>query len=448
MHPLFSQVRSVLSYFVVVWHLHFYYFESFMILTRKSSFYLWIALVCVCTSFMAVYVPLRLVFSLETSIFLDFLYWISSAVYLLDFALNLIRKREDHRSSDSGHLKKRFSYLSGWLLIDLIAAIPFGIMGGLSYWQLLKLIKILRIGQYMHRIRLVEFQYSQILSVFYLFFWSGHIAHWISCSWIAIIGENPAQGIASSYIASLYWVVTTGTTVGYGDIVPVTDIQRLFSVFVQLLGLVFFGYIIGNMVSIVSKRDPEKVKYLENVEKLSSLLRSRYIPKDLQKRILDYYGYLRDKNMGYDESSFLNTLPDGLRMEVELILKKDLIEEIPLFKSASKEFINECALQLQLLIASPNQYVIKAGEEGNDMYFIMSGDMEVSDEEGQILCTLGPGNFFGEMALYSDQTRNASVKAVNFCQLYRLNNKIFQTIQAKFPDISSQIKEEANKRRK
>lgn len=400
-----------------------------MIPFKKDSLYLWKTLVSLCSIYIAIFVPLKIVFPLEPNIIVESIYWFASLVFVIDFVINILRKQK--------------GYVSGWLLVDLIAAIPFGLLGGLSYWQLLKLLKLLRIGQYLHQIRKVEIQFSKTLSLVYLFFWTALLAHWLSCGWIALSGIDTSLSVQSNYIGSLYWIITTLTTVGYGDIVPMSDLQRIYSMIVQVSGLVFFGYLIGNVVRLLSNRDPEQTKYLENVENLASVLRSRYIPKDMQNRILDYYGYLKDENMGHDVTSFLESLPSGLRTEVELVFKKELIEKIPLFKNASKDFILECAIKLERIIVPPKECIIKANDVGRDMYFIMSGDLNVINKEGQIISTLSAGDFVGEMALFSDKPRNATVIAVDFCHLYRLAKETFKTIQTKYPEMASLIEKQA-----
>ena len=52
------------------------------------------------------------------------------------------------------------------------------------------------------------------------------------------------------YIASVYWTMTTFTTIGYGDFTAVTTAEYLFQCLIMLMGIGFFGYIIGNVRSI------------------------------------------------------------------------------------------------------------------------------------------------------------------------------------------------------
>lgn len=81
------------------------------------------------------------------------------------------------------------------------------------------------------------------------------VAHWIACifhmigfaeipeghSWIHdanLINANNFE----RYIASLYWSITTMTTVGYGDIGPVTGVERFFTILAMLVACALFGY--------------------------------------------------------------------------------------------------------------------------------------------------------------------------------------------------------------
>lgn len=143
----------------------------------------------------------------------------------------------------------------------------------------------------------------------------------------------------------------------------------------------------------------------------------------------------------------LNTLPPSLRTEVALFMKRDLIQRVPLFQDASDAFIREIALEMDAVVFMPGDYIIRAGERGRDMYFISLGTVEVLAPDGQtVYDTLSEGNFFGEIALFLEHPRTASVRAVDYCDLYRLDNEMYQRIRTRYPDVARQIEQRAQER--
>ena len=63
--------------------------------------------------------------------------------------------------------------------------------------------------------------------------------------WWKAIPDLDEKEVGSMYVASLYWAFTTMTTVGYGDILPRNDVERVYSIFIMILGATIFGYIVG-----------------------------------------------------------------------------------------------------------------------------------------------------------------------------------------------------------
>ena len=55
----------------------------------------------------------------------------------------------------------------------------------------------------------------------------------------------------STYISSLYWVITTFTSIGYGDICGKTKIENLFQILVEMVGMCFFGYMMGTFQQMI-----------------------------------------------------------------------------------------------------------------------------------------------------------------------------------------------------
>jgi voltage-gated potassium channel Kch len=69
------------------------------------------------------------------------------------------------------------------------------------------------------------------------------------CSWIAYVAEHPTNKQFATFGDSLWWGIVTLTTVGYGDIVPITEKGRIAGVFLMLTGLTTLGLIAGTLAS-------------------------------------------------------------------------------------------------------------------------------------------------------------------------------------------------------
>ena len=398
--------------------------------------YIWKTTVLVATCYLAAWLPLQLCFVLADQPALVICYWLATAILIADLLVNL-RHLQRNQSQDIG---PRGRQTSAWLLIDLIGAIPFGAIFGVGWIQLLRLVKLARVAQFVRQLRQTEVQYSVTLMLLAFLFWVALLIHLLATGWISVFETDPTANNTTNYISALYWTVTTMTAVGYGDIVPLTNAQRLYAILVQLSGIGVFGYLIGNVVSIVTRTDAVQRRHREHVELLTTAVKRRGLSRDLQRRILDYYAYLRDTQTGYDESAFLKTLPASLRTQVALHLKKEFIEGIPLFRDASERFVADIALKLELIVATPGDYIFKAGQRGDTMFFIISGEVEVwNPDEDQLLTALSEGDYFGEIALFRHEPRTATVRASTYCNLYMLKQSTFESVRADHPEIAAEI---------
>lgn len=87
------------------------------------------------------------------------------------------------------------------------------------------------------------------------------------------------------------------------------------------------------------------------------------------------------------------------------------------------------------------EIVFDAGEVGQALYFVLDGEVAIrrQGEVGQHLARLGPGGFFGEMALIADNPRSAQALAATDCTLAALAGDDFERLMASHAGIASQI---------
>ncbi len=406
---------------------------------------IWEILVTLCAGFLALFIPLNLLFNLDKNGFYLKINLIVTTVLLLDLFWSIFKGNYKRYKNSIGEEIRLSSYIKRWFIIDLISVLPFGVFFPGSILQLLRMTKLIKVAHYMKLWKQSSVRYSNILTLLFFAFWVSHSAHWISCGWLLLRGIDHSINIFTNYIHSLYWCITTLSTVGYGDITPVNNAQMIYAIFVMALGVGIYGYIIGKIAGILSKKDPSKANYIANLEKLTALVQIRNIPFELQERIRNYYTYMYNKRMGYDESSFLQGLPDTLRQEVSLHLKKESVEMIPIFQNAGEDFIKDIALHLKPVVFTPGDFIFKEGEMGNEMFFVVQGELKVMNNNRTITTFTG-GDFFGEISLFKNITRTASVQALSYSDLYSLSKEVFQRIVSKYPNVAKEIIEKAQSR--
>ena len=387
----------------------------------------WTAVMFISTTALAVGVPVHLVQGGPPS------------GRLLDIAVTVILLADMFVQLD----KSRSLTAAGWrwLLVDVVAGIPFGILLGPTPLELLRLVKLARVVSMMALWWQRNTPRWNTFRLLYSGYWIALVVHWLACGWLALraIPQESLPG-QNTYLRALYWCVTTLTSVGYGDITPQTEVETIYAIIVMTIGVGMFGYVIGNIAHILANLHPSRTRYVETMERLNAFMEYRDLPSGLQDRVRGYYGYRWEKRLGFDESAIVADLPPSLLADVSLYLKKDVIEKVPFFKGAGEELVREIALAMRPVIYMPGDYIFRSGEKGQEMFFIGRGQVEVLAKDGHtVQATLHDGQFFGEIALVLRHPRTASVRAVGFCDLYALDKETFDRIVARNPEFAAHI---------
>ena len=190
-----------------------------------------------------------------------------------------------------------------------------------------------------------------------------------------------------------------------------------------------------------------RANYQNKMEEVNGFLRTHRVPASLQGRVRNYYAYLWETKKSVAKVSITEEFPHTLAMEISLFLNRSILEKVSLFKNANEIFVREIVQLLRPMVFLPDDYIIRQGEFGDVMYFLSNGDVEVV-VNGVRVASLGQGSPFGETALIQGEKRNASIRALTYCDVYSLSKTDLDGLRARYPDFDQQVRKVAAARLK
>ncbi len=128
------------------------------------------------------------------------------------------------------------------------------------------------------------------------------------------------------------------------------------------------------------------------------------------------------------------------------VLNRETLAKVPLFGGAEPVLLASLIMALKSVVFQPGDIVIRKGEIGRELYLISQGEVEVVDDAGHVVATLGEGNFFGEISLLTSAPRNATVRAKSYCDFFMLDKSDFMRVLRDRPQFLTSMVETARAR--
>lgn len=225
----------------------------------------------------------------------------------------------------------------------------------------------------------------------------------------------------TQYVFSLYWSLTVLSTVGFGDIVPLTQTEMIYTCIVMLIGAILYAVVVGNVMLVLANLNAPSQRHTEEIMKLVMYMRYRKFPSNLMKKVIDFTEAEWKRMRGYNEREIMAHLPESLQTEIARHLHAKMLSSVSFFKDSHSGFINAVVLAFHTAMLLPNTIMIRRNQPGDKMFFVAKGSIELLDR-GQVYAVLQEGSYVGESALL-DGLYRVTARTATYCELcvlYRL----------------------------
>uniref|UniRef100_A0A4W4G4M5 Cyclic nucleotide-binding domain-containing protein n=1 Tax=Electrophorus electricus TaxID=8005 RepID=A0A4W4G4M5_ELEEL len=368
-------------------------------------------------------------------------------------------------------------YFKGWFLIDIVAAIPFDLLifrSGSDEPQTTTLIGLLKTARLLRLVRVARKldRYSEYGAavLFLLMCTFALIAHWLACIWYAIgnvertgsarvgglrigwldnladqIGkryndsdDSSGPSIKDKYVTALYFTFSSLTSVGFGNVSPNTNPEKIFSICVMLIGSLMYASIFGNVSAIIQRLYSGTARYHTQMLRVKEFIRFHQIPSGLRQRLEEYFQHAWSYTNGIDMNAVLKGFPECLQADICLHLNRSLLQNCSAFRAATKGCLRALAMRFKTTHAPPGDTLVHSGDVLTALYFISRGSIEIL-RDNVVVAILGKNDIFGEpISLYGRPGKSsADVRALTYCDLHKILRDDLLEVLDMYPDFSN-----------
>jgi len=311
---------------------------------------------------------------------------VSVAIFTLEYFARIWTAPEDP-TTRSGRFLSRINFaLRPMMIIDFLSIAPayvalFIPFIDLRFLRLIRLLRLLKIARYSPALStlaqvLAEERralYGTVLLLLCAMVFAAAAIHVVEGG---APGANPAF---ATMPGSMYWAITTLTTVGYGDVTPITGLGRFIAGFTMVVGLGLFALPVGIVAT-----------------------------------------------------GFVNSIHRR-----DFVVTFGMLSRVPLFRGIDAQIIGDMMVMLRARAVSAGTVISAAGARAEAMYFVISGEVEANLQNQRI--RFRTGDFFGELALLEETMRAATVVAIEPARVLTLAVDDFNHLLNKHPGLSRRI---------
>ena len=190
------------------------------------------------------------------------------------------------------------------------------------------------------------------------------------------------------------------STIGYGDISPGTQPERILAMFLMAAGCSFFAWVTGKITQLLTQRPACEDRFEVVIGDLEQFMNVRLLPQALRGKIRNYYKVRYPSKRIFDEGNIIHDIESPfLKKDIVLHLFRDLESLVPLFTLIDEDTRKEICYKLRSIYRMPGRVVTYAGTVPDSLFIVRFGKVSSSNSLGSRERTLMQGDIFGEMAI-------------------------------------------------
>ena len=337
-------------------------------------------------------------------VILNIIFIFVDIIYIFDCIINLFIGYKNFDEHLIIRIKKIMRhYLKTWFVIDFLQAIPFftiivynifSLDFNLDYkFQILLLLKIIKLfkmlyynmtisefGVILSSIEILDDYSSFILSTFIIFV----ILNMTSClfiflgnnshpSWILKLNMQD-ENYSVKYLTSIYFIIVTITTVGYGDITAISSSEIGFQIYLLIIGTIAYSFTISYISNQIVKINQRSMTFEKNMETINEIkLNHPYMKNTLYNEVVRniYNMKLYERK---DKHILLDSLPYSLKNKLIISMYQNIINNFMFFKNIdNSDFIVKVVTSFVPIISIKNDIVIQEGHYITEIIFVKKG---------------------------------------------------------------------------
>ncbi|RQM25933.1 hypothetical protein B5M09_000148 [Aphanomyces astaci] len=364
--------------------------------------------------------------------------------------------------------------------IDLLAVLPTNLINAFiarprsEAWNINKLVRLFKLSSQIDHLERQYFTIITQIRVAKLVFYVYLLAHFVGCMWYnfasnesSILNVTPTTQFGADpwlpgtdmatanhtnvfkLTKALYWGV--GMLLGFqpGGY-PSTIVEYTFTGVVQTVGVFLLAYVVGNLLDIVQVTDGNSRLFYSNLNYVRKLLHYFSFSDDVQAKIQYFYFYRLFHSI-HEEHILVQCLPPSLTADIRMFLLTPMLNKVPFLQDnlAGASVTRILVSQMSQMLVTRDEIICRQRDVGREMYFVFTGCLDVFIStsssirfEGNLgvkVHEISEGSFFGEKALFSNEPRNATIKARTFCTLYKLSLAHLQSIFSWHPEWKAKV---------